>query len=132
MPLIADPVLTVTAPFGDTVATPAIDSAPRTTFTPLTLIIPLAAIADAEFLVLAPDTVVVAVLAIADAPFVMRAPAAVVVAEAAIALDTCRITPAVLDVAEVVEMAVSPSLTLCDAGVTVAEADTADAPNFIF
>lgn len=41
-------------------------------------------------------------------------------------------TPAVLDVAEVAEMAVSLSLTLWPTGVTVAEADTDDAPSFIF
>jgi len=89
-----------------------IDREPRTTFTPLALIIPLAAIADAEFLVLAPDTAVVADPFIADAPFKTRAPDATVDAEAAIALDTWRMTPAVLDVAEAAEMAVSLSLTL--------------------
>ena len=89
-----------------------IDSEPRTTFTPLAVIIPLAAMADAEFLVLAPDTVLVAVPAIADAPLNVRAPVAVVVVEAVITLATCRMTPAVLDVAEAAEMAVSLSLTL--------------------
>ena len=67
---------------------------------------------DAVFLVLAPDTVVIAVPAIADAPLNVRAPVAVVVVEAVITLSTCRMTPAVLDVAEVAEMAVSLSLTL--------------------
>lgn len=65
-----------------------IDSEPRTTFTPLALIIPLAAMTDAVFLVLAPDTVVATVPAIADAPLKVRAPVAVVVAEAAITLST--------------------------------------------
>jgi hypothetical protein len=65
-----------------------IDSEPRTTTTPVTLIIPLAAIADAVFLVLAPDTVFVAVPAIADAPLNVRAPVAAVVVDADITLAT--------------------------------------------
>ena len=65
-----------------------IDREPRTTFTPLALIIPLAAIADAEFLVLAPDTAVVVDPLIADAPLKTRAPNTVVDAEAATELAT--------------------------------------------
>ena len=66
---------------------------------------------DATLRVQAPDTLNDADALIDVSPLNVRAPELEVVAEAAIALSTRRMTPAVHEVVEVVEMALEANLT---------------------